>query len=231
MKIPNKHIFFNGLPDFEQQEIEEKIKSRTPAAPSFSLEDMETARQESFNKGHADGLQTAKNSIEQQTEILVQSIINDVSSFETQELKRQKRYINDAISIAYKATEKILTALLDDQKEILIKSALTDFMQDHTPKTTLSLYVHPTLEKSVQKYIKILSPTIDLKSDDTLGETQSRMEWIDGTFEFAPDKMVQSILDAIHGKMNDDQAIVDETQKIDHNKDETQISAPESEEK
>lgn len=230
MADTQNNIFFNGLPDFEQQEIEEKIKARTPAAPSFSLEDMEKARQESFNKGHADGLQTAKDSIEQKTEILVQSVIGNINTLETQELQRQQDYINNAISIAYKATERLLSALLDDQKETLLKNALQDFMHDHTPKVTLTLYVHPTLEKSIKKYIQILSPTIDLKTDDTLGETQSRMEWVDGTFEFTPDKMVQSILNTIHGKVNESNAVVDESKKIDHNNDETQILPPESEE-
>ncbi len=230
MEKPNKHLFFNGLPDFEQQAIEEKIKARTPAEPTFSLEDMEQARKEAFNKGHADGLETAKESIEQKTEILVQSVIKNVHALENQEIIRQQDYINNAISIAYKASEKILHNLLGDQKETLLKNALNDFMHDHTPETTLTLFVHPTLEKPIQKHIKTLSPTITLKGDDNLDETQSRMEWVDGTFEFTPDKMVQSILDAIHGKINEGQPVVDETQKIDHNEGEEQISAPESEE-
>jgi flagellar biosynthesis/type III secretory pathway protein FliH len=230
MEKPKKHIFFSGLPDFEQQEIEEKIKARTPTEPTFSLEDMEQARKESFNKGHEEGLQTAKESIEQKTEILVQSVVKNVTTLENQEIARQQDYINNTISITYKASEKLLTSLLDDQKEALLKIALNDFMQDHTPKTTLTLFVHPTLEKPVQKHVKILSPNITLKSDDTLGETQSRMEWIDGAFDFTPDKMIQSILDTIHGKINEDQPVVDETQKIEHNEGEEQISAPESEE-
>ena len=227
--VPN-NPFFNNLPDFEQQAIEEKIRAHTPAAPTFSLEDMEIARTESYNKGHAEGLEQAKNSIEQKTEILVQSIVDNIQNFENNEIKRQADYINNAVNIAYKAAEKLLHTVLLDQKEALIKQALLDFMDEHTPKTELTLFVHPELEKSVSKYVTMLSPNISLKTDENFNNTQCRMEWVDGTFEFTPDTMVTNILNAINDKIIDDQAVVDETQKIDHNEEEEQKNDPLSEE-
>jgi flagellar biosynthesis/type III secretory pathway protein FliH len=212
--------FFNSLPDFEQQAIEEKMRAHAPVAPSFSLEDMEQARKESFDKGQEKGLQMAKDAIEQKTEILVQSMIDNIQIFEKNEIVRQADYIDNAVSIAYRATRKLLKTVLDAEKDTLIKRAIHDFMDDHTSKTALTLYVHPSMVQSVEKYTAMMSSTMVVNGDTALQDTQCRMEWVDGTFEFKPEAMVEQILTVMRPpnvETPDDNAVVDAPEKITHN--------------
>lgn len=197
MAEKREHIFFNSLPDFEKEAEDHKRLAKMPKAPSFSLEDMEDARKASYDKGHADGLQNAKDSIEQQTEILVQSLTARIHDLEQAEKERHDHAINNAIAIAQKSIQNLLPALLDNNGKSLILSALQEFFSDNTPKSDLTLFVHADMVKPLEKHVTQLSSTLNMKSDDALSITQARLEWVDGTFEFKPDAMVNQILETV----------------------------------
>jgi len=221
MAKKSEHLFFNGLPDFEKEAEEEKRLAKTPKAPSFSLEDMEGARQSSYDKGHADGLQNAKDSIEQQTEILVQSLTSRIHDLEQSEGERHDHAINNAIAIAEKSIQHLLPALLDHDKETMIMNALKNFFSDNTPRSTLTLFVNPDMLKPLEKHVLNLSSTLTMQADDALTAAQARLEWVDGTFEFQPDEMVNQILDIMkqYSPQKDDS--LDGLAQNTHNNDET----------
>ena len=76
MSDKNKKFLFD-LNNFDTYFEEEQKKK--PVEPTFSLQDMEDARVAAFEKGKAEGAQIAKDSIEQRTEILVQSLMSNRS--------------------------------------------------------------------------------------------------------------------------------------------------------
>jgi len=194
MSAQKPHFYFGNLPDFEKEAEEAKRMAKMPKAPSFSLDDMEQARKAAYEEGRLLGLEQAKNSIEQQTEILVQSLTDRIHALEQAEIARHDQSIDNSITIAAKAIEKLLPTLLLKEREALIYSALQDFFKDHIAKAALTLSVHPTMVEPMQKYLPILHPELSITDDNTLSDSQARLEWHDGVFTFKPDIMVEAIL-------------------------------------
>ena len=197
MSAQKRHVFFSNLPDFEKEAEEEKRLRNTPKAPTFSLDDMEQARQSSHEEGRLLGHEQAKNSIEQQTEILVRSLTDRIHALEINEEKRYEEAINNSLVVTLKALEKLLPTIINVHNDALLRKSLEDFFADHSTKATMTLYVHPAMKESVQKYAPMLSPKLHLDTDEKLSNHQSRLEWEDGVFEFKPDEMIDTILDII----------------------------------
>lgn len=215
-------MFFTNLPDFEKEAEEEKKRKRMPKAPSFSLDDMEDARKASYDKGHADGLQAAKDSIEQKTEILIQSLTGRIADLEQNEENRKNQSTENAVNITHKALSALLPTLINEHVSHLITESLDNFFKDQIPKSNMVLLVNPEMEKSVEKYLNTLGQNITLKTDDTIPPTQSKLTWDDGHYEFKPDIMVEQILHIIKQQLpNDADDALDDSPKTPHNDDET----------
>ena len=216
----NYQKFFFDKYDFQREADEEleRRKNKKPPEPTFSLADMEAARKAAFEDGRETGLQSAKDSIEQKTELLVQSAIENFKTVEIAEMARQQAYIDNAIRMSFKGLSTLLPAILETEKESLIQTALHDFFVEHTPKTQLTLFVHSTMTDPVTKYAQMLNPSLSVKPDDALSETQARIEWVDGTFDFDPDALMERILQTLKGKVETDgEPVLDETAKTPHN--------------
>jgi|GEM_PF-2666660 len=218
MTQENLNIFFSSLPDFETEAAEEKRLARLPKEPSFSLSDMEQARTDAQKKGYNDGLEAAKLTIEQRTELLVQSIVDDVSLFKGHDEERYDLFINQSIDVSFKTVKALVSPILNQEKETLIEASLRSFFEDHSTRATLTIYVHPDMKTPVEKYITMINPDLILKTDDTLDTTNCYIKWDDGEFRFEPDKMLQSILDIMQSYNNnaDDVEPLDEASKKQH---------------
>lgn len=211
--------FLFDLHDFQKEAEEEKErrKNKNPPPPMFSLEDMESARQHAFEAGKQEGLQQAKDSIEQQTEIAVQSLTDAIKTLEEAEASRYDAYLNHSVAMAYKALKKALSPLLDVTREDQIKAALQTFFQDNTQKSDLTLFVHSSMVTAIEKHAKGLSPTMVVEKDDTLSAAQARIEWTNGIFEFKPDALVVQILQLFEKQLPDSEPSLDEQAKTQHN--------------
>ncbi len=213
-----EHKFFNSLPDFEKEAEEEKRLRKMPKSPSFSLDDMEDARKAAYDKGHEKGLQSAKDSIEQQTEILVQSLTNRIHDLEQAEIERHETSIINSVTITEKAIKRLLPELLDQNAHGLIKESLSRFFADHTPKSALTLSVHPDMVKPIEKHAHSLSPTMIVKGNESLSTVQAKLEWTDGQYDFKPDQMVTNILEVIQKQLpNNKDDSLDDSSKTPHN--------------
>ena len=213
----NNDIFFDNLPDFEREAEEEKRRAKLPKEPTFSLSDMEEARKASFDRGHAEGLQQAKDSIEQQTEILVQSLVDRIHDLENAEQKRYDKAIEDSISITKTAIEKLIPSIIETQQEELIQKALAEFFTDHTAKSQMALFVHPDMVKPIEKYAKMINNRLKVNSDNMLTLSQVRLEWEDGQFTFKPDNMMSEILGILGAYLGKTDDLLDEPSKTPHN--------------
>ncbi len=216
MAAEKHNFFFGNLPDFEKEAEEAKRLANMPKSPSFSLDDMEAARKASHEEGRLHGFEQAKNSIEQQTEILVQSLTDRIHALEQAEIARHENAVMQSIAIATKALEKLLPTIIEQEQETLIKAALADFFKDHIAKSDLTLIVNPDMQTAMEKYAPSLHPDLKLKTDNTLTSAQARLEWQDGVFEFKPDTMIESILATFNSYHGTDIETLDDNAKNPH---------------
>ena len=217
MSDNNKKFFFD-LHDFQKEadQEKEKRKAKAPPPPSFSLEDMEAARHAALAKGKDEGIQMAKDSIEQQTELVVQSLADQIRTLETAEEQRYAAYLDQTVAISYKALEKILPGLLDVAKIDLMKQALNDFYMQTSTKGNLTLFIHPSMRDAMERHAKSLSATLSVEEDERMSPAQARIEWTNGAFEFTPDLLMEQILQTLQGRLSENDQILDDNQKNPH---------------
>ena len=216
MNTKTNHFYFGNLPDFEKEAEEARRRAKMPKAPTFSLDDMEEARKAAHEEGRKKGLEQATNSIEQQTEILIQSLTERIHDLEKAESARHTDAVQNSILIATKALEKLLPTILMEEKETLIKHALNDFFSDHIAKSDLVLSVHSSMAGPMQKYAPLLHPDLKLETDDTLSTTSARLEWKDGVFEYKPEPMIDTIINALKDYAGVSTETLDEPAKNPH---------------
>lgn len=214
----NKKFLFD-LNNFDVDYEEEKNKK--PKEPTFNLQDMEDARKAAFEQGKAEGLQTAKDGIEQRTEILVQSLAKSITSLETHEKERQEQFTQDALVIAYKTLAQIVPQILETTRSDNIKQFLSEFFLQTASKRNFCLFVHPEMIESVEPHAQHISSNLEIQGDSTLSPTQARIEWTHGTATFSPESIADKILLLIKENISDPTALeaelLDESEKNPHN--------------
>jgi flagellar biosynthesis/type III secretory pathway protein FliH len=213
---PKNKKFLFDLHHFDEETEEEK-KKKNPPAPTFSMQDMDNARSEAFEKGKTEGLQAAKDSIVQRTELVVQSIAGNLSALEMQETERSDLFKQNNITLTHKALKKAFPELLDQTASAQIKLFLNDFFEETRIKSGFVLYVHPDIETQLNDYIPKFQADITLKADDTLAPNASKIEWEKGHAYFDPDSMAKQLLDIIAQQVADKAELLDESVKKPHN--------------
>lgn len=215
----NKKYLFD-LNNFDE-DAEELKRKKEPPVPTFSLEDMESARRQSFDKGKEEGARIAKESIEQRTEILVQSIAQNLTALDAQEEKRNTRFVDDSVLMVYKALQASLPALMHEAAENEIKQALATFFAASNRAAQYKLFIHPDMKDAIGKYVSMLHSNLTLETDASLPATGARVEWAAGGADWAPEKAGQAVLDIIRPFIKDKSELLDDSAKKTHNKDET----------
>jgi hypothetical protein len=195
----------------------EAEKKKKPKEPTFSLKDMEEARSAAFEKGKAEGIQIAKDSLEQRTEILVQSIAQNITVLEQAESQRQAAATQDALILVYKTLKSLIPSLWDIIAEDDIKRFLTDFFSKTVSKGEFQLFVNPSMTDAIKPHAQNILSTIIVSSDDTLALNAARIEWAKGHAAFTPEETAAKILKMIEDHITEKSELLDESQKKPHN--------------
>lgn len=214
---PKNKKFLFDLHNFDELSDEERRK-KEPPAPTFSLQDMEEARNGAFEKGKHEGAQIAKDSMAQRTEILVQSIAGNLTLLESQENERLSTFEQDYFILVHKALSAVFPKLLEETATMELKNFMTGFFHETTANNGYSLYIHPDMVDAVTPHAKKMHPAISVYADEKLTPSAARIEWTKGTAIWNPEKMANEILDIIARHVNNPAELLDESGKNKHNK-------------
>lgn len=224
----NKKYLFD-LHNFDSDAEVNKKKGKEPPEPTFSIQDMDQARVDSYEKGKAEGLQAAKESIEQRTEVVIQSIASHLAQLEASEAIRQRAFEQDSLILIYKTLSKVFNPLFDESKSQLIENFLQSFFQNTQMRTGFVLTVHPDVEEAVKKHIQSLPIQIDLETNSNISPNAAQIDWKKGTALYNPEDMAQKLLGIIADKVEDKAELLDDEAKTPHNKEIADISGSNSE--
>ena len=225
---PKNKKFLFDLHHFDIEAEEEARRKKTPPAPTFSLENMEDARAEAFEKGKEDGLKAAKDSIKQRVELVVQSLAGNIAALETEETKRENNFEQKSLILIHSALKKAFPDLLDRAASAQIKLFLADFFNESRIKSGFIVYVHPDIVSDITPYIDQLSADITLQPDAKLLPNASKIEWDKGHAFFDPDSMAEKLLGIIAEQVSNKAELLDESQKNPHNEIDTADSGTEN---
>lgn len=226
----NKKYLFD-LHNFDIDAEAEKKKDKTPPEPTFSIKDMEQARMESYEKGKAEGIQTAKESIEQRTEVVVQTLAAQLQQLEAKESERKADYEQSSLILIFNALQKIFPSLFEITKENEIKTYLEHFFQEAQSKIGYEITVHPDLQAPLEKYTQTLHPNTILSTNPQMSPNAVTIDWEKGCAHYNPEDMAQKLLDIIMDKVKDKSELLDDSTKKTHNEDATdaqELSSPDT---
>lgn len=210
----NGKKFLFDLNNFDEHFEAEKNKK--PPEPTFSLHDMEEARTAAFEKGKQEGAQIAKDSIEQRTEILAQSLAANINGLEQSEQKRREHYTQDMLSIVHKALKTMMPSLYKTAIAQEIEDFLRDFFRQTAPRSNFVLHVHPDMINQITPLAQKIHTDLVIAGDSALSPTTARIEWPYGCAQWNPDDMMHRILDIIAQQVSDPSLLLDESAKNQH---------------
>jgi flagellar biosynthesis/type III secretory pathway protein FliH len=214
----NKKYFFD-LHNFDVDAEAEKKKAKEPPEPTFSMKDMEQARNESYEKGKSDGMEAAKESIEKRTEVVVQSLAGQLQQLESQEQNRKYDYEQSSLVLVYKTLKKVFPSLFHETKEAEVQLFLQKFFQETQNKIGFNVTIHHDLKDSIQKHVETLHPNSELTTNDTMPPNAATITWAKGSAHYDPEEMAQKLLDIIMDKIDDKAELLDDSSKTPHNED------------
>lgn len=186
---------FNAEDEFEE-----------PPPPTFSEEELTSAKtgsyQEGYNKGRQEALDESAKSREQfvaqQLEIIAQSL----PQIFDKEKKRENTYEAEAVSLTLHIFEKLFPVFQEKHGFEELKHAMADILQKQAGKKEINIKVHPDTKDGIQDHLKTLSAqgidlNLNIEGDEGLDQNVCRMDWGDGGAVKDPQALSYEILELV----------------------------------
>lgn len=182
--------------------VEIEIEEVAPPKPTFTEEQLAEARSESYSQGHATGLTEARAEVEERAAQALDGIRAQLETLgqtrgEIEEL-RERSAVAIAVAIARKALPEIARNEAISGIEELIRECLPRLHEE--PRVVIR--VSDALLDTARNRIGPISANcgfrgeVILLGDETLADTDCRVEWADGGSEYDTGRIWQEI-DAI----------------------------------
>ena len=189
-KAPSQRFLFETSFDTEAIGAEEETSE-----PTFSLEEMEAARQAAYAEGDAAGRQDVVNGIEKQLLNGLGRLVEQMGALSQDQARYQDGLTARSVELALKALRKMFPALAERDGLVEIEAVLAECLQEARTEPRISIRIAGALVEPLQERVGALSAaaghegTITVLADDTLGESDCRVEWAQGGAE----RVVQSM--------------------------------------
>lgn len=200
-KTPTPFTFDQSFDDLSSPEDIEvaKKKEEEEAAPTFSEEELQAAREEAYQQGQQAGLQEAMTGIEQQTSTTLEVVSMTLARIDEQQKAANELIARDTIDLAIAAVRKLLPELSERDSAAEVETFLSEIMSRilEEPKLTIRVAdsVAPDIETRIQDLCSRMGfgGTIDLTADSSLGPADCRIRWSEGDAERIVDATLREI--------------------------------------
>lgn len=174
--------FFFDLHDF----TDPNEKGGKHATPVFSAEEMEAARQSSFDQGRLKGLNEANASREQTIANTLQQIAAQFAVMFAGEQEREMRYEQEAVLLTLRTLEKLFPAMNEKIGAFEAEQAVRKVLKSAADQSEISIRIHPDFTGDIEAIVAPLRnkdvnpPTFHIIGDAALAPGDCRLSWADG---------------------------------------------------
>jgi flagellar biosynthesis/type III secretory pathway protein FliH len=181
--------WFEGAPAPAEPatDAEEELASEESAPPPrFSEQELEAARESGFAAGLAQGLDQARNSIEQQTAVTLSMLEEHLAALERGEQAARHASIQDVVTLARAMATKIAGDLIARAPQTIVETVITDSLQRLYGETEIVLRVNNDLVAPIEARLDGIRAAcgfvgqVSVVGDSQLGLADCRVEWSDG---------------------------------------------------
>ncbi len=170
--------------NYQTEKSKEKLEPETPPPPTYSEEELETAKQQAFDKGFAAGKAEGKREIDheeqilrEQTNMILQSINEQLPILlnQQQEFIAQKQ--PEIGSLVLNCAGRIALEALRKDPISDIESMITECLSKLMGKQEITASVHPKLQTAL---VEIFGRKITINADPTLSPGDCKLSWGSG---------------------------------------------------
>lgn len=199
--------------DFSEPEVEEE---QAPPPPSFSQEELDQTRAQAYDEGLAEGLRLAKEKQEEHIARALDQALDQIQSLAQAEDRREISKCRDAVRLSLRMLHKILPQFARSVALMEMERVIADGLEQRHDEPRMTISVHASMVQEITARIEKLTHEkgytgrIVLLADDTLSETDCRIEWAEGGAERIFDLLVGRVESELT-KAVDSLSVIEET--------------------
>ncbi|MFK7840547.1 MAG: hypothetical protein AB8B83_09505 [Bdellovibrionales bacterium] len=195
--------FFFHINNFDADVIDEPlledVEDLTPPPPVFSESELEAAKKQAFQDGHAAGQKEAEESRAQDLANIMKRLTLDLQTLLVSEKAREDVYEREAVALSRTVFEKGFPHFQDAHGFDELSQKMANVLQTMREQSHIDIRVSSDYAKDVSELIEQLksndsSLRCDVQEDDTLNLGAFKIEWQDGGALFDHQNTAQAIL-------------------------------------
>jgi flagellar assembly protein FliH len=158
----------------------------TPAAPTFSEEELAAAREEAYAQGRETGIKEMSESIERETRDVLAGVENALRELMWSQSSIETRATEDSVRVALTAIRRLFPSLAQRDPLSEIENVVGQAMAMVQGEAILNIYVHDRLAESISARIQALAATagfenrIKIHALASIASGDVRVEWNTG---------------------------------------------------
>ena len=180
--------YFFDLNNFDAPDVEEVDPNAPPPPPSFSLEEMVSARDVSFDEGRNTGLEQARVSREQYIAAQIEKIHGQMTVLIDAETRRDQVFEAEVLTLCRQIFAKAFPALNAREGLREVMGVIDHVLRTNTSPGKIVITVPPTEKDPVEKHLQALlarMPDLDparlvVEESEDLKTGSCRIRWQDG---------------------------------------------------
>lgn len=167
----------------------DKAKVPEGELPVYTESQMALARQQSIDSGREAGLAEARQRQEEHIAATLDKILVAAMQLADKEEERDIQRMSDAVTLTMRITHKLLPQFAQKNALAEIESVILQSLESRKDEPRIAVAVHSTHMEAIKARIdgisreKSYSGKMIIVADDTLAETDCRVEWADGGTE------------------------------------------------
>lgn len=208
LKQPKEEKFFFNRNFFDTDVIEKEenaepeteiVEKIAPPPPTFSEEDLKSAREKAYEAGKAEGYKSAQTSTAQSMLLLVKALQQEFEKLLTQEHQREEIFEKEVVKLCAALFEKITPELIDRYGKNILQDTISAALQDCKKEEKLTIHLHKEQHQQFEKILKDQGFQ-NFKINHEMIETPSscRVEWQNGGTIFDIPALSEKIQGILH---------------------------------
>ena len=192
------------------REAEEVDEEPEIVVPTYSQEELDQARAEGFQEGHAEATRDLSSAVEQRLADTLEAINAQIHGLHQSYEQDREEHNRDAVAVATIIVRKLFPAMNMDKAIDEIGHMVTEALQRTSGEATLIIRVHPDLKDTVKEKANDLAAmrgqdgAITVMADETVEPGDAAVEWEGGGMIRDSQLMWQEIDKVIERNLGDD---------------------------
>ncbi len=172
--------------DFEMElarEEEERRLAAMPKEPTFTQSELDAQKSQSFEEGKTAGLQEAKESLEANTNQIIQKIGQQVVDLSQSQQAVMQEISEDSLTLFGTMIQKVFPKYVEEYGLNEIHSLIQNALEIAVDAPAINIFVHPDMIGPTEEKIKEMSAMhpfegkIEVTGNDSMGLSDCEVRW------------------------------------------------------